>query len=238
MGLLQDKVTIITGAAGELGSAAAHRFAREGAQLVLVDNRPDRLAEQCGDLRDEHGALLIGNVDLTMPHSVGKLVEMVIEQRERIDVLVNIVGGWRGGAPVHETPPETFDFLMGLNAKTVFLMSGAVAPRMIAQGGGKIVSIAASAGLLAKSGNGVYAASKAAVIRLTEAMSAELKGHGINVNCVLPSTIDTPANRAAMPDARFEKWVTPEALADVLLFLASDMARAIHGAAIPVYGLV
>lgn len=235
---LTDKVTVITGAAGGLGHVVADRFAQAGAKLVLVDHSPDRLAETCSDLRDRHGALLIGNTDVTIPRSVGKLIDLILEQTGRIDVLINIVGGWRGGKPIPETDPETFDFLMGLNAKSVFLTAGAVAPHMAEQGAGKIVNVAASAGLRAKSGNGAYAASKAAVIRLTEALSAELKDSGINVNCVLPSIIDTPPNRESMPKADFSKWVAPAALADVMLFLASDLSRAIHGAAIPVYGRV
>jgi NAD(P)-dependent dehydrogenase (short-subunit alcohol dehydrogenase family) len=235
---LKDKVVVMTGAAGNLGNVAARRFAEVGAKLVLVDVKPDRLLELCGDLRDEYGAILIGNTDVTDPRSVGKLVDLVMDEVGRTDVLVNIAGGYRSDGLVHETSPETFDFLMNLNAKSVFLMAGGFAPHMIEQGYGKIINMAASSGLHAKSRNGAYAASKSAVIRLTESLSAGLKDHGINVNCVLPSTIDTPGNREAMPGADFEKWVSPEALSDVLLFLASDASRAIHGAAIPVYGRV
>ncbi|MBN1122771.1 MAG: SDR family NAD(P)-dependent oxidoreductase [Anaerolineae bacterium] len=233
---LKDKVVVITGAAGGLGSVVARKFGTEGAKLVLVDNSPTRLADNCEILREQYDATLIGNVDVTLKKSVDKLVEMVVKEHGRIDVLVNIVGTWRGGTPVHETEVETWDMLMNVNAKSVFLMSGAVAPQMIEQGSGKIVSIAASAGLKARSGNGAYAASKSAVIRLTEAFSEELKNKGINVNCVMPSTIDTELNREAMPDADFDKWVTPEQIADVLVFLASEQSAAIHGAAIPVYG--
>lgn len=236
--ILKDRVVLISGAAGELGTAAAHRFAVEGAKLVLVDNRPDRLAEACDDLRKEYDALLIGNADVINARSVGKLIEMVLRERERLDVLINIVGGHRSGSPLWETNLDTFDFMMALNAKSVFLMAGAAAPHMIEQGYGKIVNIGASAGLRGKKGNSAYAASKSAVIRLTESLSAEIKEHGVNVNCVLPSVIDTPMNREAMPDADYEKWVKPEELAEVLLFLSSDASRAIHGAAIPVYGRV
>jgi NAD(P)-dependent dehydrogenase (short-subunit alcohol dehydrogenase family) len=236
--ILKDKVVVITGAAGGLGYITARKFAEADARLVLVDNHPTRLAERCDELCEKYGATLIGNVDVTIPRSVGKLVAMIEKDVGPIEVLLNIAGGWRGGKPVHETDPEDFDFLMGLNAKSVFLMAGAVAPHMVERGSGKIISIAASAGLQGRAGNGAYAASKAAVIRLTEALSAELKEHNINVNCVLPSIIDTPANREAMPKASFDKWVEPEALADVLLFLASEASRAIHGAAIPVYGKV
>jgi NAD(P)-dependent dehydrogenase (short-subunit alcohol dehydrogenase family) len=233
---LQDKVVVITGAAGNLGSVVARKFGAAGATLVLVDNRPKRLADNCDILCEQYGATLIGNVDVTLKRSVDKLVEMIVKEHGRIDVLINTVGTWRGGTPVHETGVETWDMLMDVNAKSVFLMSGAVAPQMIEQGSGKIVSIAARTGLKGSAGNAAYAAAKSAVIRLTEALSAELKDKGINVNCVMPSTIDTEPNREAMPKADFDKWVTPEQIADVLIFLASEGSAGIHGAAIPVYG--
>ena len=142
------------------------------------------------------------------------------------------------GQAVHETPEDTWELMLGLNAKSVINCARAVVPGMLAAGRGKIVNIAALAGLSGKANMGAYSASKSAVIRLTESMSAELRDRGINVNCILPSTIDTPQNRADMPKADPRRWVAPEALADVVLFLASDAARAIHGAAIPVNGLV
>lgn len=154
-----------------------------------------------------------------------------------IDALLNIAGGFDMGPAVHETEDALFDRLMEMNAKTVLRMARAVVPGMVAQGHGKIINVAAMPGLKGTAGMGAYAASKSAVIRLTESMSAELRPKGINVNCVLPSVIDTQANRAAMPKADPAKWVTPEALADVMLFLASDAARAVHGTAIPVVGL-
>jgi NAD(P)-dependent dehydrogenase (short-subunit alcohol dehydrogenase family) len=142
------------------------------------------------------------------------------------------------GHAVHETPDDTWELMLGLNAKSVINCARAVVPGMLAAGHGKIVNIAALAGLSGKANMGAYSASKSAVIRLTESMSAELRDKGINVNCILPSTIDTPQNRADMAKADPRRWVAPEALADVVLFLASDAARAIHGAAIPVNGLV
>ncbi len=156
----------------------------------------------------------------------------------RIDVLCNIAGGFRMGHPVHETPEDTWELMLDLNAKSVIHTARAVVPGMIAAGYGKIVNIAALAGLAGKANMGAYSAAKSAVIRLTESMSAELRDKGINVNCILPSIIDTPQNRADMPGADPRRWVAPEALAEVVLFLASDAARAIHGAAIPVTGLV
>ena len=139
---------------------------------------------------------------------------------------------------MHETTDDTWDLMLGLNAKSVINCARAVVPGMLAAGRGKIVNIAALAGLSGKANMGAYTASKSAVIRLTESMAAELRDKGINVNCILPSTIDTPQNRADMPKADPRRWVAPEAIADVVLFLASDAARAIHGAAIPVAGLV
>jgi NAD(P)-dependent dehydrogenase (short-subunit alcohol dehydrogenase family) len=155
----------------------------------------------------------------------------------RIDVLCNIAGGFRMGQPVHEIGDDTWELMLGLNAKSVVNCARAVVPGMLASGRGKIINIGAIAGLSGKANMGAYIASKSAVIRLTESMAAELRERGINVNCVLPSTIDTPQNRKDMPKADHKRWVAPEALAEVVLFLASDAARAIHGASIPVAGL-
>jgi NAD(P)-dependent dehydrogenase (short-subunit alcohol dehydrogenase family) len=131
---VEDKNVVITGAAGNLGGAAARAFAGAGANLALIDNRPDRLAGLFPDLKEKGGTLLIGNTDVTHPASVGKMVDLIMGQWERIDVLLNIAGGYRGGAPVHETSPEDWDFIMNLNAKSVFLVAGAVVPHMIEQG--------------------------------------------------------------------------------------------------------
>src|SRR6266571_705348 len=170
--------------------------------------------------------------------AVANAVRTAVDRFGRIDVLCNIAGGFRMGHPVHETPEDTWELMLDLNAKSVINTARAVVPRMIAAGQGKIVNIAALAGLGGKANMGAYSAAKSAVIRLTESMSAELRDKGINVNCILPSIIDTPQNRADMPGADPRRWVAPEALAEVVLFLASDAARAIHGAAIPVTGLV
>jgi NAD(P)-dependent dehydrogenase (short-subunit alcohol dehydrogenase family) len=233
---VEDKHVMITGAAGALGQVVTRKFAGAGAKLALIDRHPDRLAHLFRELKEQHGTLLIGNTDVTHPPSVGKMVDMVVGEWERIDVLLNIAGGYRGGQPLHETTPETWDFIMNLNAKSVFLVAGAVVPHMIERGYGKIVSVAARRGLKGAKNAAADSASKSAVIRLTESLSAELKDHNINVNCIIPASIDTPANRESMPDADFSKWVTPEQVADVLLFLSSDAASAITGAAIPVYG--
>jgi NAD(P)-dependent dehydrogenase (short-subunit alcohol dehydrogenase family) len=231
-----DQVVLVTGPAGNLGSAVAYRFDRAGAQLALFDRHPDRLEKVFSDLRKSPNHLLIGSVDLTDPDTVETAVKRVIDHYRRIDVLVNTAGGYRAGTPVHETSLETWDFMLNLNARTAFIMCRAVIPFMIQAGSGAIINIGARPGLKGVANAAAYGASKSVVIRLTESLSAELKRHGINVNCVLPGTIDTEKNREDMPNAKFDRWVKPEAIADVILFLSSDAARAIHGAFIPVYG--
>lgn len=231
-----DKVVVITGASGNLGSALARAFSRAGAKLALIDRHAEVLAQQILDLVDRPDRLLIRSADLTQADEVETAVHAIVDHFGRIDVLAHTVGGFRAGTPLHETPLATLDFMLNLNAKTVFITNQAVIPHMLRQGSGKIINLAARAGLQGQSNLAAYSASKAAVIRLTESAAAELKQSGINVNCVLPGTIDTPQNREAMPDADFSRWVKPESLADVILFLASDAARDIHGAAVPVYG--
>ena len=228
------KNVLITGAAGNLGKAVAAAFEAEGASLVLFDIDDKTL--RASYPADKTTQLRVP-VNLLDPASVAAAVETALKERGRIDVLANIAGGFRMGDPVHSTPVETWRLMIEMNAGTVMNMARAVVPGMLASGGGKIISIAATAGLGGKPDMGAYGASKAAVIRLTESMAGELRDKGINVNCIMPSIIDTPRNRADMPSADPKKWVTPEALADVILFLASDAARAVHGAAVPVVGL-
>jgi NAD(P)-dependent dehydrogenase (short-subunit alcohol dehydrogenase family) len=169
--------------------------------------------------------------DVTDPAQVAALVAATHAHHGRIDVLINLAGTYKGGKPVHEADAGEWELLMNLNARSVWLACRAVVPHMLAQGGGYIVNVAARAGVQASKGAAAYAASKAAVIRITESVSLDVRDNGINVNCVLPSTIDTPQNRAAMPKADASKWVGPDDLAAVVRFLASDGARAIHGAA-------
>ncbi len=231
------KVVIVTGAAGNLGVGVAQAFLKSSANLVLVDHSQGKFASLFPDLINSKDHLLEEGVDLTEEEPVNGLADKVYKQFGSIYALVNIAGGYRGGTPVHETPLETWDFLLNLNARTVFSACQAVIPIMLNQGSGKIINIAARQGLKGGAKMGAYSVSKSAVIRLTESMSAELKAHNINVNCILPGTIDTPENREAMPASDFKRWVSPNDLAEVILFLASPSARAIHGASIPVYGL-
>ena len=232
----RDRVVMVTGAAGNLGQAVARAFQVVGATLVLVDRAAARLPRLFPELAGTDAHHLATSVDMTDAGAVEAAVQEAIRRFGRIDVLAHTVGGYRAGAPLHETPLETWDFMLDLNARTVFIASRAVIPHMLEQGDGRIISVAARAALKGAARMSAYAASKSAVVRLTETMANELKRKGVNANCVLPGTIDTPQNRESMPDADHSRWVKPEEIADVILFLASDAARAIHGAAIPVYG--
>jgi NAD(P)-dependent dehydrogenase (short-subunit alcohol dehydrogenase family) len=225
-----SKTCLITGAAGNLGRAVAAAFAAEGASLILMDHAEEHLRSAYG--AEEKGRRFV-IADLRDAQSVVR----ALPAGAAIDILCNIAGGFRMGQPVHETSDDTWDLMLGLNAKSVINCARAVVPGMLAAGRGKIINVGAMAALSGKANMAAYIASKSAVIRLTESMAAELRDKGINVNCILPSTIDTPQNRKDMPKADPKRWVAPEALADVVLFLASDAARAIHGASIPVAGL-
>ncbi len=236
MSSLKDKITVITGAVGNLGAATARRFQQAGAKTVLVDRSPDRVREAFKDIADSPDHLLAGGVDLSDAASLDKLIQQTVGKFGRVDALVNTVGAFRGGKPVHEADPADWDFLFNANVRTTLTCCRAVIPQMMKQKGGKIITVSSREGLEAHAGFAAYSASKSAVLRLTESLAAELKTSDINVNCIMPSIIDTPQNRAAMPNADFSKWVAPEAIADVIAFLASDAARAVNGAALPVYG--
>ena len=231
-----NKTVMVTGAIGNLGVVLARAFQNSNSKLALVDRGEDRLREAFPELVGNPDYLLVDCADLMDEASVEESISKTMRHFERVDVLVNTVGGFRAGKMLHETPIDTWDFLLNLNARSVFIACKKVIPYMIRQGSGKIVNVAARPGLEGQAGMAAYSASKSAVIRLTESMSAELKDQGINVNCIIPGTIDTPQNREAIPEADYSKWVTPESLAEVILFLSSNAARDVHGAALPVYG--
>ena len=235
MSMLDGRVAIVTGAAGNLGRATAEAMRAAGAQTVLVDASQEHLQQVYPAVQDP-GRLLYGGIDLTHEQSAQSVASAARERFGHIDVLVNTVGGFRGGKAVHEEELATWDLMMAINVRTTLLACRAVLPDFHNQGSGAIVNIAAGAALSSPAGLAAYSASKSAVIRLTEALAAEGKARGIRVNAVLPGTIDTPQNRAAMPNADTSKWVVPEAIADVIVFLASDAARAITGVALPVFG--
>jgi len=226
---------MVTGAAGNLGAALAARFAALGSRLALLDRSAERL-ERARDELDLPSSTVLLPSDLTAADSVAAAVEKAVTKLGGIDVLANIAGGFTMGPPLYETPDSDWDLMMELNVRSVFNTCRAVIPHMLRQGSGRIVNVSARAALEGKARMGPYCASKAAVLTLTESLAAEHRLDGINVNCILPGTVDTPQNRAAMPDADFSRWVPPAALADVVVFLASEASRAVTGAAIPVYG--
>jgi NAD(P)-dependent dehydrogenase (short-subunit alcohol dehydrogenase family) len=229
-----NRTVIVTGAAGNLGKAVAAAFAEQGANLVLVDLKREGLIAAFGA---ETAERMFAPANLLEMAGATAVVQDALARYGRVDVLCNIAGGFRMGETVHETSDENWNFLFDINTRTLLHAVRAVVPHMIAAGGGKIVNIGAFAAQKGVAQMGAYTASKGTVIRMTEAMAAELREKNINVNCVLPTIIDTPDNRAAMPKADPAKWVAPSDLANVIVFLASDAARAVHGAAVPVTSL-
>ncbi|WP_439588760.1 SDR family NAD(P)-dependent oxidoreductase [Hydrogenophaga sp.] len=228
------QTVLITGACGNLGRAVAQAFSDRGCALVLLDREQSLLGSIYGPDTDRQLSLAANLLDAS---AVDAAVQRALQQFGRIDVLCNLAGGFRMGEAVHETSDGTWDFLMGLNVRSVLHTARAVVPAMLGAGGGRIVNVGAGAAGKGGANMGVYAASKSAVARLTESMAAELRERGINVNCVLPSIIDTPENRKDMPKADPSRWVSPQSLAGVIVFLASDAAKDIHGASVPITGL-
>jgi NAD(P)-dependent dehydrogenase (short-subunit alcohol dehydrogenase family) len=227
------RTVMVTGACGNLGQAVARFFSQSGANLVLLDLDRERLETIYGA---ENSQQMLAPANLLVQDEVNAVVRTANGQFGGIDVLCNITGGFRMGPPVHETSDGDWNLLFDLNARSLLHSVRAVVPHMLRAGTGKIINVAANSALRGVAGMGAYCASKDVVIRMTESMSAELRDSRINVNCVMPSIVDTPENRAAMPDADVHRWVSPDALAEVIAFLASDGARAINGAAIPVVG--
>lgn len=230
----ENKVVVITGADGNLGRAVSAAFAASGARRVLVGHQQSGLGAAFG--ASDAQQLLVA-ADLTTSLGAKAVVEAAFGKFQRVDVLCNLAGGFRMGTAVHETPAEDWDFLFSLNLRSALNMVEAVVPKMLESKYGKIVNVGAFAATRGVAGMGAYTASKSALARVTEAMGGELREKGINVNCVLPTIIDTPQNRSDMPDADPSRWVAPADLAAAILFLASDQAKAIHGASLPVTGL-
>lgn len=228
-----NQVAVVTGAAGNLGSAVAELFYRAGADIALVDINFDRLTHPRWKKAKNIGMF---ETDLTDVNSVNNSVAAINKRFKKIDILTNIAGGFKMGPPVHETPVADWDFMLNMNTKSVFLMCRAVIPHMLKKKKGKIVNVAARAAVEGKAKMATYCVSKAAVITLTESLAAEHKMNNINVNCIMPGTIDTPQNRADMPDANFSNWVPTTDLANEILHLCSEQAKGVTGAAVPVYG--
>ena len=227
-----DQVVIVTGGTGNLGGVVVRAFQTAGAKLVIPDRAPDRVQQRFPDLADSPDHYLVGSIDATQAEAMETLACNTLDRFGRIDVLINTIGGYRAGAPLHETPLENWEVMLNLNARTVFYACRAVIPAMLEQGRGKIVTIAAHSAMVGGANEAAYSASKSAVARLTESMAADYKRSGINVNAVLPAAMVKAEDLKAAPDA----GVTPEDVANVIMFLCSDAARIINGALIPAYG--
>ena len=226
---LAGKVVAVTGGFGNLGKEVALAAAARGASVTLID-RVAAPTELPAGLKD---ALVLGGVDLGSFESAQQAMAAIVARFGGLDALVNVAGGFRWET-LEAGDLATWDLLFSINVKTAAVASKAALPHLLARGGGRVVNIGAMGAIKAAAGMGPYAASKSGVARLTEALSEELKDRGITVNAVLPSIIDTPQNRADMPDADFSRWVKPQAIADVIAFLLSPQAAAVTGALIPV----
>jgi NAD(P)-dependent dehydrogenase (short-subunit alcohol dehydrogenase family) len=227
------RVVVITGAFGALGSAVAQAFAATGARLALVD-----VSQPSAELQEQYGGaghMLLGGADLADVEGTRKVMAAVAMRFGGIDVLVNVAGGFRW-EKIADGDIETWDSLYSMNLRSAVVACRSALPAMLERGGGRIINIGAGAAAKAGLGMGAYAASKSGVQRLTEALSEEVKDRNITVNAILPGIIDTPRNRLDMPKADFARWVSPDAIAKVILFLASEDAAAVTGAAIPVFG--
>jgi NAD(P)-dependent dehydrogenase (short-subunit alcohol dehydrogenase family) len=220
---------LVAGGTGALGSAVVRELANAGHAVTttwVVKDERDRLAADLGD------SVALVHADLTDPDAAGAAVEAV----DDLEAVVDLVGGFKAGAKIHEADPSDLDRMLTLNVKTAYLLARAAMPRLVERGGGAFVAVSARAAIRPFSGAAAYIASKAAVLALIKALDTEFRHDGVRVNAILPSMIDTPANRSATPDADFSKWVPPEQIAKVIGHLISDDAAPTSGAGIPVYG--
>lgn len=232
----KDKVVLVAGGTGGLGRAVSLGFVAQGAKTVVTYRNETELSA----LREAAGAgaeLLEGQkADVTDEVSVRSLVDGIVARHGRLDVLVNTVGGYAGGIKLWELEAKTLEQMFALNLRSGYALARAAVVPMLKQRSGAIVNVAAKAAVDHGAGASAYAASKAAAVALMGSLAEDLKGTGVRVNSVLPSIIDTEANRRAMPNADFSSWPKPEDIARVILFLASEEAKVVHGAALPVYG--
>jgi NAD(P)-dependent dehydrogenase (short-subunit alcohol dehydrogenase family) len=226
---MTDRTVLISGAAGGLGGAVAAAFVADGWRVVAP------VRHGSGPVGD--GVTVVEGIDLGSPGAVIEAVEAAVNEPTRpLRAVVNLVGGYAGGTKVHELPLADFERQFELNVRPTFLVTQAALPHLVSAGGGSVVCVSSRAALVPFPGASGYVASKAAVLAFAQAVAVEYRDSGVRCNTVLPSVIDTPANRAAQPDADYARWVTPAQIADVIVFLAGDRSAPTSGAAIPVYG--
>jgi NAD(P)-dependent dehydrogenase (short-subunit alcohol dehydrogenase family) len=231
-----DKSVLVAGGTGGLGHAVSLAFLEEGAKVAVTYREQKGFDVLKNAARANTSSLQGHKLDVTDEAAVKQLVERILTEQQRLDVVVNTVGGYVGGVKLWELEPKAFDQMLALNLRSGYLIARAVVPAMLKQRGGAIVNIASKAAVDHAAGAAAYAAAKAAAVAMIDSLAADLKGTGVRANSILPSIIDTEVNREAMPNVDFAQWPKPEDIARVVLFLCSDDAKLIHGAAIPVYG--
>lgn len=231
-----DKVVLVAGGTGGLGHAVSRAFLDEGAKVVVTYRKEAEFAALKQSVGAKAAALDGAVVDVTDEAAVGRFVGDILSRHGRVDALVNTVGGYAGGLKLWEMETKVFETMLALNLRSGYALARAVVPAMLKQKSGSIVNVAAKAAFDHGAGASAYAASKAAAVAMMDSLAADVKGTGVRVNSILPSIIDTDVNRQAMPKADFATWPKPEEIAHVILFLCSDRAATVHGAAVPVYG--
>jgi len=226
---MKNKVVLVTGANGGLGTHVTEAFLRAGARVIGTARKIQASDFAAGDFIAIPG-------DLSNESGARAIVKQSIDKLGRLDIVVHTVGGFAGGTSVGETGEATLDRMLDLNLKSLFYILRAALPELLKTGDGRVIGVGSRAALEPGAGVGAYSASKAAMVSLMKTVAQEHKASGLRANVVLPGTIDTPANRKAMANADFSKWVRPQAIADLILWLAGDAGREVNGAAIPIYG--
>jgi NAD(P)-dependent dehydrogenase (short-subunit alcohol dehydrogenase family) len=239
MRALEGKVAVVTGGTGGLGRAVSMALAREGiaCHVTYITDAERSSLEQDAAAHSYPHPIEFHRVDVTNAGAVARLYEDLDQSGRAIDFLVNLAGGFEM-SPVEQTSVQAWERMLGLNATSVFLNCREAVARMKPRQAGRIITVSAKAALDTPGKMSVYVAAKAAVLAFTQSLARELKDEGITANCILPSVIDTPANRQAMPTSDFNRWVKPQQIAEAILFLLSDEAAAVTGAALPLYGRV
>ncbi|MGD0444559.1 MAG: SDR family NAD(P)-dependent oxidoreductase [Edaphobacter sp.] len=230
------KIVVVAGGTGGLGSAVSRAFLEEGAKVIVPYWKEDEFLALKRDAGAKAESLEGAAVDVTDERAASEFVGGILSRHGRVDALVNTVGGYAGGVKLWELETKVFDAMLSLNLRSGYALARAVVPGMLQQKHGAIVNVAAKAALDHGAGASAYAASKAAAVAMIDSLAGDLKGTGVRANSVLPSIIDTAANREAMPNANFATWPKPEEIARVILFLCSDHAGVVQGASVPVYG--
>ncbi|MGA9670738.1 MAG: SDR family NAD(P)-dependent oxidoreductase [Terracidiphilus sp.] len=230
------RVVVVAGGTGGLGMAVSLAFLQEGAKVVVTYRKQEEFRALQEAAGQQASSLEGQQIDVTDEAATGEFINGVVARHGALDVLVNTVGGYAGGIKLWDLTGKVLDHMLDLNLRSGYTLARAAMPAMLKAGHGSIVNVAAKAAFDHGAGAAAYAASKAAAVALIDSLAADAKGTGVRVNSILPSIIDTAVNRAAMPDADFATWPRPQDIANVILFLSSDFANTIHGAAVPVYG--